>query len=284
MSLRSAWLGILVSLQLVGACGGGASDPAPIPAKDLAVKLADLYCGGYAPCCRDVGVLVDDATCKQQMTAAFTKDTAIDRPNIRYDAVAAGRCLDVLSRMVSDCTISDSEIRAQGDVCTKVFVGVRKLGEPCDDFSECAPVADAQVGCPTPAAGGSSVCTISARLGHLGESCSFACDDLSNKGGCLSVGQITDGAYCWASDGLTCSSSQSTCQPLPAAGQACELACQSGFFCDGSTAVCRKKLGTGVACHGSDECSEGECESGVCVPRKLGVAACESIFSPESEP
>jgi hypothetical protein len=78
---------------------------------------------------------------------------------------------------------------------------------------------------------------------------------------------LSQGAKCMGSGicaaGLQC---LGTCQPLGAAGDACDAtrACGDGLFCHVASSTCRAPQGLGAPCAGGDECASLRCVQGAC--------------------
>ncbi len=65
-------------------------------------------------------------------------------------------------------------------------------------------------------------------------------------------------------EGLACSSTDSTCGPPPAEGEACTSICAANLTCDGG--VCGPLPGEGAPCTDFGECANGlDCDDDVCV-------------------
>jgi hypothetical protein len=118
-------------------------------------------------------------------------------------------------------------------------------------------------------------CDLTGILCEEGLSCVFDgdngyhCEGPSEAGGACHLGapgQCPPDQYCDATDVTT----ESTCEPLPTAGEECVLAglCAPGNACvtDGSDRVCRPISENGGDCAEDAACRSGNCVSDTCEP------------------
>jgi len=285
-------------------CGGeqvGGSRPTgAVQSDDFASQLAQAFCAGISGCCGTGGFTTDTASCAAalatQIDTQFT--TRYASPNIGYDLIAAGRCVDAYRSAASDCYN-----RKAGDsvnaICIQVFPGKVALGGACTSSEECAQDAARSVNCTTGVCGisGSSTPSLDGPHAKLGEACGSTCETMATGGmtcgGAVNYDPRRSLATCWVDDGLVCGASGS-CVAVPSVGQPCADtyqcalgaycngtscvaqsatgscsgsaydACVISSYCDSTTYECAPKLPNGAACLSDSVCSGGDCLDGLC--------------------
>ncbi|HEY5947835.1 MAG TPA: hypothetical protein VIV40_20185 [Kofleriaceae bacterium] len=102
-------------------------------------------------------------------------------------------------------------------------------------------------------------------LPHIGQPCEGACAEIGATcylGTCTAVGILDDpctvDAQC--SQFYDCTNNQ--CALLPTLGMACTTTCYEAAYCDGTSCVAQKAVGT--ACVRNDECTTHYCSSSKC--------------------
>ena len=287
-----------------GPSGGGPSGP--VQSQEFGSVYASTFCSSIAGCCTSAGYPADTASCNSTLRPtvdALTKVYA-SKPKIRYDAAAAGACVEAYRVALSACT--DQALYGQVNaICKGVFRGTVAPGGACSSTQECAPSTAGTATCDTGVCGLSDGSISSEVHAKVGEACNATCSGDTNSYGCSgSSRMIVPGAgNCWVEDGLYCGSS-GLCEVAPKIGQPCggysyceaaghcdngscvadsasgpcssTEACLAPSYCDSSapTHSCVPRKANAVACNSSDECSGGQCEQDHC--RNWTVATASS--------
>ncbi len=273
------------------------------PIESICEAFVTSTCDAQKAC----GVAASDAPCADVTTNSRMSSTpcdgalleAVKTGAVRYDGVAAQKCLETLG----------TQCRAVG-ACDGVFTGTVALGGACtvteacgddawcDDSATCPGVCTARVG------HGENVGNVEAcntggfeffsdggirckQSGELGAACSYQTDcgrDLAcDLGTCVrapSEGEPCIGQKC--ASGLRCDSTH--CRAWAHVGEACgnEFTmggqCQLGLACrDG---VCGDALREGERCaNNPNRCGAGlDCNNDSCVKRGVDGASCQSLF------
>lgn len=271
--------------QSAGYGGGvsrGVGSGASVGEQQFVGSYADTICNAAPPCCRDRGVPYDKARCMTVvMGFAQAQLNETRANNRRYDPRAAGQCLAAIRASGKTCgalVALDDE-----DVCSGVFTGAAKPGEPCKSSNDCLPTTEGKMSCLYAANTSSDkgVCQVR-KQGRAGDLCGDQADS----------GMAVD---CTGDESLYCGGTPSTCRPLPQAGESCFLlcgkssfcnagrcvartpagapcetqnpfapTCADGLFCDPSAKACAAKRIPGSACATNDECQTGNCKALVC--------------------
>src|SRR5262245_20754819 len=232
--VRHAWLGAFGVAVLLGACGKSEGS-GPVTRQELPTRLADVMCNSLAGCCKSSGHPFDITACKQAFAAEL--DGEIDEelsPNVRYNAEAAGDCVDAL-KATTRCGDFDE---ADTSACRRVFQGTLPIGAQCVDSDECREASGQFVSCYSEDGVSPAVCTLEESSsgttsvhGKQGQTCAATCDEgdecdfasvplpapWPNEPAPLPVAQVV----CYRDDGLYCSYAETTCQPLLEVGATC---------------------------------------------------------------
>jgi hypothetical protein len=279
------------------ACGGSSEDETastgPISVESLPGELADAYCNLLVPCCQDLGVTTDAASCESNIEQLFRASLSeANEANYDYDADAAGACLaGFREAAASECGVFTEASSSIGKACDGVFVGKVQPGGACNSDIECAGSAaedpecqiqsdcttnpDGSIDCGTGEAG---VCVIE-RRGVAGDSCYWTCTEDGSSRSCSGSGAIEetpDQSRCYTNDGLYCSN-PGVCAERAALGGTCEgdEGCDDGLRCDFATSTCMEKATAGQACTFSDDCADGlYCKNDLCVAELAPGSTC----------
>jgi hypothetical protein len=286
----------------------------PIPLEEFDAAVAGVICPAFVTCCVDVGVPLTEAQCEATLTPVASGHANADPANYSYDPAAAGACL-ADTQQALDTADCDTDELDESVWCQRAFTGSLQPGEACAAEVECAAQPDEDVACEETVIGEGDVCVVEYRAIE-GESCYWTCtDDPSGVQFCSGAGGdrppvqgqcfTNDGVYC--EDGTChaqgvigdpCSGANScgegfcdtlagVCSVPASAGGDCRLSsgCASGLFCQNQ--VCTPELEPGAPCEPTDQCRNGECESGVCVedpptdPNTLGLTFVCAMLSGE---
>lgn len=255
--------------------GGGAGDPGAIDAMLEALNEAvGAFCAAARTCCQGVPETdldgCEDAFADQRSTPESIKNGAIT-----LDDAALSRCKAAYEGS-EQCNLN-----AVVAACHGLYVGQRRVGEPCISGFDCdrsagamtCLVSDTSVEKPT------GVCA-EVPHGQMGESCLTTCYVGEDCSATTTYGGDEASPMCFEDDGLVCSIETSTCQPVLALGEMCLApdVCGSRAICN-STCDAVSDLGEacGSGCFHSLQCSEeGECvdpplsASSACLGNVLG--------------
>lgn len=269
---NSSWGALLAhgaTLLLTALVAGGCSSAEPEAERNYAARLADVLCEAHARCCTGA------PDCRQRMRVDM-----YEPGKVSFDPAAAAKCLDQLKAAYDDCVLEAAEIAGVSTSCAAALTGRRPSDEPCKTTAECASISVIPVDClrngdPAPNYAGQCTTTLSEDASlrkKLDETCRYSCDDRAGEVApwvpCENVGGGSGSGTCFAADGLRCAGDLAapTCQPLPAVGEACTLACQAGSYCDTDTHLCRQKLERGALCSSHAACRDRFCGVDGCGP------------------
>jgi hypothetical protein len=256
---------VLVTGAVVGASAGCGKDSVKLD--DLPGEANDAICEWFVQC----GAVESADYCTPFLPGGLNSDlqAGVDNGSIAYDAEAAADCLSDIAG--ASCDLDDQGRRDlfASDDCDGVFTGTVAEGGDCYIDEQCVSEVCAALPCPQECCLGA--CAAAAAPVGVGESCLSAkcvteayCDDF------VCAPLEAQGSPCSDDDncqlGLACFSlgdGPSTCQPLPAEGEACDTSffgfggCNSlGLVCDPATGTCETWLFLGDACGpGSTRCS-----------------------------
>lgn len=268
--VRLAWLG-LVGVALLGACGKSQSGSEPVTLEQLPGSIASVACESLARCCSSSGHAFDIVTCKRTLSADFEQElTRESSARVRYDADAAGACLDAIT---ANTHCGDIET-GNSSACERIFNGTLPLGAECEGDDECREDPGQDVSCYSEFELGPRVCTLEqtttitpVRHGKQGESCVGTCAEgdcdgsipvpAVNSGGSASMsGEVV---LCHRREGLWCSGG--TCQRLAEVGSRCDSfdSCVGDAFCAFDSGRCTARRANGQPCNSENECQSGNC-------------------------
>lgn len=263
--------GVLVS----SGCSGSTTDDggaASVPKDQFISRFVDAVCDSVGPCCQNAGFTYDAAGCKALGNAELSKDFALDRPNVKYDAAAGGKCIEAVRKAVQSCSTIDI---VGGPECSGVLAGTLPEGAACEASIECAAPAGAHAHYDSPGPDPQGVCVVEAR-GKTGDPCGATCTEHDSGSDCFGSSSSSGTAICYTNDGLYC---DQTCKPLIAVGQPCEAeGCVDGAYCSGGS--CTTLPAAGAPCAQGILCGEGlYCdEFTTCQPPKAEGQPCVSSF------
>jgi hypothetical protein len=268
-----------------------------VPKDQFIGRFVDAVCDNVGPCCQSAGLSYDAAGCKALGNAELEKDLDLDRPNVKYDAAAGGKCIEAVKNAAQSCGHIDID---GGPECSGFLVGTLPEGAACESSVECAG-AYARCDISGPAAQG--VCVVEPR-GKAGDPCGDTCTEHGSSSECFGSTSSTGTARCYTNDGLYC---DQTCKPLIAVGQPCEAeGCVDGAYCTGGSCAalpaagepcaqtyvcgadlycdlnttCQKRKADGQACQDGSECVAGNCQSGVCGDSLASATLCSGQQAP----
>lgn len=277
---RIGAIGVMVaSAWFAGVACGGSTDSGSAPvARDAFVgKFTDAICGKLEPCCREESYPFDREACAAAAGEGVL--SIIANPAVKYDAAAAGRCLEAVSAAVARC----GDPSGASSACERVFEGTKGAGAACESSAECASPAGGSAYCSEDGSG-QGACVVSPR-GTRGAACDATCTEMASGTSCMSGGPANGGGAgvapdtsCYTNDGLYCGS-EGKCAPLRAVGESCDTtqeSCVDSAWCAQGTCVAR--VAVGASCEGSRACElTAYCDdSGKCQAKRPDGAACSS--------
>ena len=287
VSLRVASSALLL-LTLAAGCGGSSAAPAadPVPIDQFAARFAEAWCTNVGPCCMAAAWSFELASCKraaEQGYGASLVAPAINVPStVRYDAHAAGACLQAVASLAHSCDATGGH---SVDVsCRALLVGTQPPGAACTVTAECAASDSGKVHCTgasteAGSSGSPGVCEVEQAVvvthGKQGGQCLGTC---TLGGPCITSASNEPSALpCFTSDNLYCQMPRLTCQPLGQVGQGCSAgACVAGAFCDSGTCAAQRESGPcqvgGDTCSATSFCNSG---SGNCEPKRANGSPCQ---------
>jgi hypothetical protein len=297
-------LGWSACAGMVGACSGS-GDPLqdlapvdPIPLASYCSDYAQMTCDVASQCgCLD-GINISFCLSYQSAQCHDDVEAPAQEGRRRYDAQAAGECLDELHAIVEDCTIGDDvEYPA---ACDAMLVGQVEAGGACVDGADCVAgleclgdqcrqlptegaACDPEYGCASDLyCGQDGLCH---SPGGPGASCpegSMACADelYCDPRGPVCAPLLAEGDSCghatWAcADELYCSPASQLCRSYPGDGEDCGDSygqCIDGYGC-GQDSLCHPLQPAGQGCASSAECLSDSCDNGACAPEQPDVCS-----------
>jgi hypothetical protein len=263
--------------------GGGATTTAPpstpVPQSQLPDRIVSTYCNGYRGCCTSSGFAFNQTACDAFFRGGATTMANNVCPYGKYDPVAAGDCYQAFETAYAACQKRPASGPGTA-ACSRMCTGTVPIGGSCGSDGDCAPSAEGTVECSVTSP---NVCTLR-RPAKAGDRCDTTCATISNSVGCSApnpdAGVAPLSTPCLVNDGLFCSSTSSTCQPVAPIGGACSdsFGCVLEGYCNTLSGKCVAKSAVGGACI-SSECVDGTyCRSGTCQPKKAAGAACTSFI------
>lgn len=273
--MRTTWntVGASVLLACAAVSCGGSTSPGggagTISEQDFPSALARTLCKNLARCCQTSGYTYDESACE----AALVADYKQPLPGMKYNAQAAGACLQEFAQVASSCKTDPTIEQAVNAICDPVFAGTLQAGQSCQSDSQCAAGPNGERGaCNYAPNSNSGVCVLLAR-GKAGDVCSDTCTGHADGSfSCSGTSQPPSGSAtaCYTNDNLYCSSS-GTCAARLSAGQPCSSsgACASGTYCDFSSGQCAALVSVGGKCSSDEDCvasafcnmTTGQCEA-----------------------
>jgi hypothetical protein len=239
---------VVMLLALAGGCGGDmVSDPTLVTSSGWGAAQAAVLCAKIFSCCKageSPGfAFPSEAACRQSIASDQQMKVGpfLALGVTVYDGHAAFRCFEEAAAMSCADFFRYGRPVLSGPSCSKVFTGVRKIGEPCGDLDAYCESSDCESG----------FCVVR------------PCSDVR----CL------DGQYC---DPAT-----SGCLPVKAIGTSCSASgeCDPSLGCHGG--LCGPPRAMGAVCATSLDCAEGSCQPaggppgrGICGPPLADGAAC----------
>lgn len=137
LALHIAWVAL--------SCAGCPNAASPVPIDSYPETSARVLCERFLACCPDrnletwFGEVVDLAGCQAEQRSNSERLVArAATTSQRYDAAAAGACLDAVEHM--DCaafSVWTEEEQSRGP-CRAIFVGTLVVGQPCTEYDQCA--------------------------------------------------------------------------------------------------------------------------------------------------
>jgi hypothetical protein len=237
-------------------------------------EIVNAYCATVRTCCRAAGFPPEPvANCEAEFSQIDTFQAVLAGKTVLREPERS-QCVSWIEGLASSCIVTDDS------PCRRIFDGTGAEGAPCEDPSECRTPRDGVV-ClragdtgTTPPPGVCRALTV----GQLGSPCARTIDQDEYRFGYSTSELAPNLGVCDRRDGLFCDYVTSSCQPLRAAGEACDFeGCADGLYCDGT---CRPKTPAGTACEVYDQCQAGlDCVGAVCASPKLTDGdLCEGDF------
>jgi hypothetical protein len=263
---------------IAAACSGSTTNESggtPVPADQFVTRFVDAVCDSIGNCCQAAGFSYNREQCKTlgyiELGQEFEPNVP---PNVKYDATAAGNCIQAAKNAALTCGAFDLDDEPS---CAQIFNGTLQPGASCTADYECADSATDDAYCDQTVVDQPGVCVLESQLrGNAGDACGSTCTEDPDGSGtsCTSgSGTGTGPASCFTNDGLYC---DQTCKPLIAIGQACIdfESCVTGAFCNQGTCAALPSAGQpcaqGYLCADDVYCST----AGSCEPRKPEGASC----------
>lgn len=223
--------------------------PRPLPLAQFPARLAEALCRALDQCCQAGGFASQGVdACSTRARVDYEQQVAATSAlAVRYDALAAARCVAAFGAFVSSCSY---EGRAASDAaCRAVFKGTLPVAQPCESDSECV------------SAGSEAYCAGS--LGPNAHSCQLARADGES---CLLEG---------CAHGSFCDLDTLTCAPQRSSGACLQFeACDADSACAPS-GLCEPKLAAGQRCQLGLQCTSAICgEDGLCAGAIASASAC----------
>jgi hypothetical protein len=280
MTNRFGFSGAAFAVLLFGACGGGG-----VAVEDLDDDAVGAQCDNLVGCglfesTEDCVALIGDDIDLGDLIAGV-EDGSID-----YDGDAASECLDDIAN--ASCDPSDEINRTDNDACDDAFTGTLDDGADCYINEQCASANCVEQGsCVEQCCLGT--CQAAAVEAGIGEPCGDAgCADggYCADGTCAAL--VAQGTDCTNDDmcdyGLLClplNDGPPQCNPAPGAGDPCvggESCPIQGLQCSFTDNTCQPVLHEGDACDPeNDLCSFF---SGSCDADTMTCAAWPSVGEP----
>lgn len=279
--LRLAVLSLLALVAPSLGCRDDGSEPIAYDA--LVDAQAAAICEYFVEC----GYATSEALCvdtwARVSSSSADLDAAVDNGTVRYDAAAAGDCLDGVRTTPCAAFLEGVEDEA----CDRVFQGTIENGNPCWIDAQCI----------------SQACEVDAcAMACCQGTCIAEVPDAAVGEGCLDGRDCVDGAYCDVETGL-CTAEKAageacpgryecepslvciagTCLAPPGEGEPCaELQCAAPWACDLDSVTCQPLRGEGEACNpDASLCALGlACNpsSSTCTPPGGSGSPCDGDF------
>jgi hypothetical protein len=257
---HGSWVGAVVGTVLWLAICGCGDDVRGLALDELHAGRLQSRCEFLQRC----GLIADRETCVTYFRAPRDGRlrAAVDAGKIRYDAVAARRCLDALA--VLGCDQTSREARAPLEACARMFSGTIEVGEECVFDGECVSGSCSAPECPADTCC-YGVCLPTA-FARLGEQCTTdeecvpeafcrggLCVALSQKGQPCKLDNHCD--YGLACIGAT-EQEDGACRALPLIGESCPYSrcAEIGAYCSASQ-ICTPVGLPGAPCADDTACS-----------------------------
>jgi hypothetical protein len=256
--VHARWL--LAAVPLFLACGKDHhAQGASVSAAEFPERMGVAMSSWDQRCCEQAGLTVDD------QSARYAAVWHAEGAHRKFDAAAAGKCLDALE--TSSC-LSQKSATALPEPCRKAIVGTIALGEACATSLDCAPSGrtDRYNICIGGPKGAPSVCTRVDRR-SAGQSC----------------GQPVDEVWSECTPPLLCDTEREICVRRAKLGEPCLTGplwgdtCDVGLVCDrNGSKRCVKPTPVGGPCTSVDECENLACVEGVCREPLFIVPLCSA--------
>jgi hypothetical protein len=200
---------------------------------NLGTELASVSCSKMFECCSSAEIM--------NQFANITVDGQPITTEAQCESFAGGLFAGLLTPEYK-ASIAAGRITYDGDAARSCLDAMANLG--CSSYAMVN--SKTSVVCDTP----------------------FIIPQVGDGGACAEHYECTSG-YC---DGAT-DSTDGTCKPMPAAGEACTFTCAHGLYggFDQTTGaeVCQPVKANGEACTGDDQCDSDHCESSTCAAKPL---------------
>lgn len=243
------------------ALAAGCSEPTP---STFGADFEASLCRWATRC----NVFVDEPQCRaalvwEELGRYEYLTQAVADGRVRFDADAAGRCLNALEELGCggdelDAVVFQQGLRGGPAACAGVYVGKVRNYDPCLSSEECA--------------GDNSVCGYPPPSICMDACCVGSCRDLGSppKIGEACTGSCEASAYC-AVDPETFAFT--VCTAKAELGASCEgnVACADDLYCEGDTGRCERRRKAG------ESCADGPCERGLRCYELDGVRTCRTL-------
>jgi hypothetical protein len=269
---------LVVILVALAACSGASS----VPVGAFPTRAQQAYCS-FAVRCQTYAT---EADCEADNPTGSVASRAISEVNaghVKYDADAAGKCLDEYAGLSCDAFLTGPlELIQLLLQCDKVFTGTVADGGACIVNEDCVSQACNQTGCATGTCGATTVyvpdggdCSAGGQC-VLGDVCVTSGTSMTcQKPTIVADGQACDPRMDLCVAGEVC---VGRCEKLAGTGEDCSLLpCTSTDYCDSTTTKCTALPGPGSPCENNTCVPYGYCDTtGTCAARAGVGESCAS--------